>query len=273
MSKSNNGVPLLGNNQFPKARIYLSEWFEEFRTFAPLAMKFRTLSPREVKTVAEKRYMQRPIKLVRTRFGFSMFLNPIDRGVSAVVGGLGCWEPRVTQVFRRLLREANVVVDVGANIGWYSLLAARSGASVYAFEPEPVNFGYLQRSIEENGFKNVHAFPYAVWDRDGEAYLTIADSDNKGIHSMIREVGEQKVKVTCRKLDSLMSDQVIDILKLDAEEAEPEVLLGAQQLIRRGRIKNILMEFTAHVWKGRESLLAPFQIFSIKKDNLLLVRR
>jgi FkbM family methyltransferase len=259
--------------QFPKSRIDLSGRLEEFRIFAALAMKYRTLSPREVRTVSEKRYMQRPPELVRTRFGFSMFLNPIDRGVSAVVGGLGCWEPRVTHVFRRLLREAHVVVDVGANIGWYSLLAARSGASVYAFEPEPVNFGYLQRSIEVNGFKNVHAFPYAVWNHDGEAYLTVADSDNKGIHSMVRDVGKQKVKVTSRKLDSLLSDQVIDILKLDAEEAEPEVLLGAQQLIQRGRIKNILMEFTAHVWKGRDWLLTPFQIFSIKKDNLLLVRR
>ena len=221
--------------------------------------------------------MQNPSRLVRTRFGFNMALNPIDRGVSAVIGGLGCWEPKATFHFRRLLQEARVVVDVGANIGWYSLLAAKSGALVYAFEPEAINFDLLMKSLELNGFENILAFPYVICDRDGETWLTITDSDNKGTHSTVIDVGKHRLRVPCWKLDSLFPKQTIDILKIDAEGAEPEVLMGAQQLIKEKRVKYILMEWTPRFWRERESILEPFQIFSIDKKsqehNLLLIAR
>jgi FkbM family methyltransferase len=249
----------------------------EIRIFAGLAQKYRVLSPASLRRVAETEYLQNPPEFITTRFGFKIYLNPIDRGVSAVIGGYGLFEPKVTYLFRRLLFGARLVVNIGANIGWFTLLAARRGITTYSFEPGETNFRYPCKSLEANCFANVRAFPYAIWNKDGEVDLSITDSDNRGTHSVVLTVGKRKVRVVSKKLDTLFPSETIDVLKLDAEGAEPEVLLGAESLIRERRVKHIVMEWTPKVWEGREQVLSPFRIRSIdskgKDHNLSLVLR
>ncbi|HCX31114.1 MAG TPA: methyltransferase, partial [Blastocatellia bacterium] len=121
------------------------------------------------------------------------------------------------------------VVDIGANVGYYTLIAASVvGASgkVYAFEPEPSNYELLTRNIAANGHKNVLPSPEAVSDRVGSMKLYI-DSQNFGNRSfsqqnIVHDGGAVDVNTTtldCLCLSGKIAKQ-IDVMKIDAQGAE-----------------------------------------------------
>ncbi len=90
--------------------------------------------------------------------GFKLHFDPKDRVMSHYLLEDRAWEPVETEALRQELRRGDVVVDVGANIGYYTILASRlvgEGGKVYAFEPEPDNFAMLQKNLKANGCTNV----------------------------------------------------------------------------------------------------------------------
>jgi FkbM family methyltransferase len=157
------------------------------------------------------------------------------------------WEERQTRLFESLLGPGMVFVDVGAHIGYYTLLGAhRVGprGRVYAFEPAPENFRVLKRNISQNGLSNVVAEAFAVAGRSGRAQLTISDSDSAS-HSLAGSLASgQKVEVETTSLDEYFADNDtrIDVVKLDAEGAEPEILEGMQQLLARNPAAVLFVE-------------------------------
>lgn len=216
--------------------------------------------------------------------GYTLFLNPDDLVISrtlALEGVLG-YEGEIQALFTSFLSPDSVVVDVGANIGLYTLLAARVAKAVYAFEPEANNLRLLTRSVEANGLNNVRIFPYCVCDRVGRVALSLADH-HPGAHSIVRRISKNTVSVPSTTLDEIFPRETIDLLKVDVEGAEPLVLLGAQGLIRSHRVKRIIMEWNPEVWRGRMWLLEPFEAlwpgsrkpfdFPQRQDNMLLVPR
>ena len=89
---------------------------------------------------------------------------------------MGTYEPAKHAMIRRHLRPGMTFIDVGANMGDFTLQAARlvgSTGRVISIEPEPENHSVLQRSIELNGYANTRALPIALSDRDGTASLQI----------------------------------------------------------------------------------------------------
>src|SRR6266850_2328445 len=71
---------------------------------------------------------------------------------------MGVWEKRETELFLSLIKPEMTILDVGAHVGYYSLLAAKRVAQVYAFEPDPESFELLTRSVNVNGYTNVKCF-------------------------------------------------------------------------------------------------------------------
>lgn len=148
------------------------------------------------------------------------------------------WENRQTRLFESLLGPEMVFVDVGAHIGYYTLLGAhRVGprGRVYAFEPAPANFRALKWNIRQNGLSNVVAEPLAIAGRGGRAQFTVSETDSAS-HSLAGSLASgQKVEVETTSLDDYFAgnDAPIDVVKLDAEGAEPEILEGMQQLLKR----------------------------------------
>ena len=97
--------------------------------------------------------------------GMPMWVDTRDRVIATHLLGDEIWEPSETAAFLAQAREGMCVFDVGANIGYYTLLAARavgSSGRVYAFEPEPVNFLLLTRNVAENRLTNVRLVDAAV---------------------------------------------------------------------------------------------------------------
>jgi FkbM family methyltransferase len=162
------------------------------------------------------------------------------RGKKWIVGSgehgywLGSYEMQKRQAFENEIKPGSVVYDIGANVGYYTLLASvLSGekGKVFAFEPLPRNVDYLRKHVEINHLTNVDIFEAAVSDYEGEAFFDLGASTAMG---HLAERGEIRVKMVA--LDDLLEGNKIqppDFIKIDVEGAEYEVLKGARVLLNK----------------------------------------
>jgi FkbM family methyltransferase len=163
----------------------------------------------------------------------------------------GEWESWITRVFLDVVRPGMTVVDIGAKVGYYTLLAARAvgeQGKVIAFEPEPTNFRLMEKSVEINGFKErVRLSPAAVSDARGKASLRIARDCHGAGHSlfagMVADPREQ-VSVDTVPLDEFLDAGTrVDVMKLDAEGAEPLIFAGMSRVMADNPDILLIMEF------------------------------
>lgn len=182
--------------------------------------------------------------VVRLRDGPQIELLP-GQSVSLVTWLFGVDEPREVAWFRRLVPPGGVVIDVGANIGQYTLIAAQlAGPSgrVFAFEPDSVSAAALWRSIGRNDFGGrVELLRFAVAGRSGEARFKV---QSDGTRSRLCPQGKgscdlsETTSVRTLALDDFVDERGLDrldFLKIDVEGADLDVLRGAERAIRRLR--------------------------------------
>ena len=137
-------------------------------------------------------------------------------------------------------RQGDVILDIGAGIGEFTLWCADAGARIVAFEPDPLAFACLERNLAS--FDGLRVFPYALWKERADLRLQAsADTCN----SSLIEDGKRSARVAdveCWPLDLLpavITLPVIDFMKIDGEGVEPEVLAGAARTLRRTRILSV----------------------------------
>lgn len=195
--------------------------------------------------------------------GYNLHLNRNDGYQSGMISALGVWEPGTTKLFLKQLRSGDVVVDVGANIGWFTMLSAKlvgSGGMVLSFEPETTNFEILHSSVSANHFGNVIAFQSCVSSSNGIVVLNVTDS--AGLHSILTPLRGKivrRVSVPTVRLDDITESLGlvrIDLLKIDVEGAEPLVLSGASKLLDGSKIRSIIMEWNPQSWQDFRELQA-----------------
>lgn len=171
--------------------------------------------------------------------------NYVDRMIY-----MGCYEPLNTARFNRILAPGMTVVDVGANIGYFTLLAAQRvgpGGQVFAIEPHPANFRILSEAVAANGLTHVRAYQMALGDRRSTADLSMADQSvfPNRTASMVPPKTAESVSVTVERLDACAADwglDRIDLLKVDVDGFEAKVLDGARESLASGIIRNIIIE-------------------------------
>ncbi len=210
-------------------------------------------------------------KSIKHVYGYDICLNPNDHEVSPSIGATGWYEPHITELFRKLVKRGMTVVDIGANIGWYTLMAAKlvgPTGIIMAYEPEPVNFAILDRSIALNGFSNVKLMRKCVSDADGECILYLSE-ENPGGHSTIQKVGVQAIKVESVTLDSALCDiDQIDVMKIDIEGGESSALTGATKTLEK--TNHLIIEWNRSSWERSESLIddlfANFKVFELRQS-------
>ena len=159
--------------------------------------------------------------------------------VSCEIYRYGIIEPGLSRAFLDLVEPGAVVYDVGAHLGYYSLLAARLGADVHAFEPAPETLSLLRR----NAGARVTIAPQGVWESAGSLELKDFGARHSAVNTFLFSKDEtlsdpartHTVEVTT--IDDYVSDsgEVPDVIKIDAEGAELEVLRGARRTIERHR--------------------------------------
>ena len=169
----------------------------------------------------------------------------IDPAGAAAGYALGTSEPLIQDVFAEHVRHGGVVWDVGANIGFYSLIASRlvDDGEVVAFEPLPANQEAIRRNLALNEIANVRLVPIALSDAEGEAELEIhasptwAKLDTSGDTAFKRD-GEvsERVRVEVSTLDAQLDGYAPpDLVKMDIEGAEVAALRGASRLLGEHR--------------------------------------
>jgi FkbM family methyltransferase len=183
---------------------------------------------------------------------FRIYVRGHDFGVGAALLRDKVWEEHVVREIRRVLGPGGVFLDLGAGIGYFSLLAASivgDRGQVFAFEPEPGNFGLLTLSINENGFSNVQAHPHAVSDREesvllGENLQIANAAGHRGDAAARRDGGPSRTHLVRTVVLDHVLDALdrLDLIKIDIEGAEPRALEGMRTLIARHR-PIILTEF------------------------------
>lgn len=144
----------------------------------------------------------------------------------------------------RFLREGDGFVDIGANVGFYSILASTvvKAADIHAIEANPSNFSVLADQFVLNGMKGVHLHPVAVSSSEGTVRFSAAERETGAIS---REPGG--FSVPCRTMDNLLGAAFraeIVVAKMDVEGAETEVLRGAPGLLARKTIPVWLFELS-----------------------------
>lgn len=175
-----------------------------------------------------------------------IYVNSNDLAIGKNIIENGIYEPYETELILNAVKEGDTFVDVGANIGYYSLLvASRIGQNgkVYSFEPVPDNYSLFEKSIKKNGFKNIKVFKNAVSDKGGENVKIYLDKENLGKHSMSRENVTLETIITTKTvtLDTVINEK-INVMKIDVEGAEGLVLKGAKSILQQKSL-TIFMEF------------------------------
>ncbi len=163
--------------------------------------------------------------------------------------GINIWhtprlfEKQEREIFCSAIREGTVVLDVGANIGIYTLLAAKRGARVFSIEADPDNARDLRRHVEINGFADrVTVFEMAATDRAQTLKLYRSPRNSGGSTLFGSNHGLAEVSVEGRTIDSLNLPP-IDVCKMDVEGAEPVALKGMSDTLARSPKLKLLIEW------------------------------
>ncbi len=194
-------------------------------------------------------------------------------------------EPQTRTWFQ--VKPGDIVADVGAHIGSYTLMAAKYALKVIAVEPEPSNFSMLRSNIRLNGFSNVVALRLSLSRNRGRMRFYLANEGDTATSSLEQDwktrpgiaKSRKVLEVESETLDGLSDSldlQLIDWLKIDVEGHEVAVLQGASKTLRRTR--RIIMEVSDGNEKICESLLrdAGFIVvaterMSLEQSNWLVV--
>jgi FkbM family methyltransferase len=172
----------------------------------------------------------------------------------------GEYEPEVTAVFRRHLRSGMGVIDIGANIGYFTMLSAAitgPGGYVLAVEPNPHNVTLLEASRRANSFDWVTVLLSAAGRETGVIALWATDSNGTAgaIQGGIEELNSATL-VPCVQVDKIVDpDRRIDLIKIDVEGAEAAALEGARRTLERWK-PLVISEFSPEAIPGMSGISA-----------------
>ncbi len=241
-------------------------------------------------------YIGDGVVMTRLWSGHSMFVSGSDMIVTPHLIRIGVNEPHNSRILCSLITPGSIVVDVGANVGYFTILAAWRAwpdGAVWAFEPNPRMYRLLADNITTNGYPPiVERRQCALSDTPGRAMLhlfpgyeataTIRDVPEAFLALTRRETGREagSVEVATVRLDDAMADVgEIHVMKIDAEGHEPSVLRGAMEIIRRSPQLAIVMEFVPAILDADEAraMLADmrgegFAVYRIAHDATLEVQ-
>lgn len=176
--------------------------------------------------------------------GFQMTVVPDWNAINKTIATERRYEPHVAVHVKKLLRPNMVFVDIGANLGYYALLAASLGAKVYAFEPHTRNIWLLRQNARDNGF-DIKIFPYPLADAEGLVLYSPLGGNGQITALPTSLPSEAQQILRSMTLDGALAGVSPDMVKIDVEGSEGLVLRGAQRTLDSRPI--VISEFTTDV--------------------------
>jgi FkbM family methyltransferase len=163
----------------------------------------------------------------------------------------GWYEPATVTTVESLLKPGMVFMDIGANMGQYSLLASRivgDAGAVHSFEPSPTMYPWLMQNVRLNKADNVQTNRLGLSDCEKIVTLYLSNPKNQGATSMRPQYNfsGKTAEVKCLTLDAYLAHRGIgkvDVMKIDVEGAELEVFRGAEKLLTGNHPPSMVIEF------------------------------
>jgi FkbM family methyltransferase len=166
--------------------------------------------------------------------------------ISEWIAFTGIYELTLTRLVAGLARSGGLLIDVGANLGYFSLLwaASRPDNRVIAFEPAPRNLEFLRKNIAENGFlQQIEVRSVAAGRENGEMEFDLGPPEQTGWGGLVPAATKRSHSVRVVRLDDeLQQFDEIRALKIDVEGADAWVLQGTERILRERRVQHVYFE-------------------------------
>lgn len=165
--------------------------------------------------------------------------------------------------------SGDVVLDIGMNIGAFSVLAGMQGARVVGFEPESENFGLAVRNMEANGLEG-SLFQQGISDADRTVRLFLNTRKNRGSHSTIPVKGRRTVYIECVDINAVLAEHKPTKLKMDCEGAEYDVLMAVEDW---HSVEKIVVEWHRRMLRDESNEMFDEVVAHLERDFKVVAKR
>lgn len=206
-----------------------------------------------IRELCASAYLGEGRSLCRVLGRYKMIVDTADAGLSSHLHLDGYWEMWLTELLNDLVRPGMKVIDVGANLGYFSLLMADlvgPEGSVHAFEPNVDLAHRMSQSVAINGFQDiVKIYQQALSDDESEVLLVIPQNEPKnghllpGDHPVSSDHSVDSRRLWTRRLDSYDGLADADLIKIDADTSEHAIWEGMRGILDAGRPLKVVLEF------------------------------
>ena len=197
--------------------------------------------------------------IIREIQGSKMYLDLKDKGISSDLALDGIREPESTKMIQKILRKGNIVVDIGANIGYYALMESRlvgKDGTIYAIEPSPTNIEFLNKNIKLNNCKNIDVYQIGMGSKEGLVKMYISPHSN--LNSLIPLKNKKIIKVidiNTTRLDTFLEDKRYpDLIRMDVEGYEYNIIKGMKNTLKVKKPLKLFIELHPHVMKKEQTV-------------------
>jgi len=201
--------------------------------------------------------------VVKEILGSKMYLDLADEGISRDLIVDGIRERISVEVVTKEVKSGDIVVDIGANIGYYVLIEAkRTGnkGKIYAIEPVPSNIELLRKNIEINGLSNVEVSQLAIGDTNEFHPMYLFSQRNLGMLTDVAGTSKEKlvterIEVKVTTLDDFLKDKPYpNVIRMDVEGYEYQIIRGMKNILERNLPLTLFIDFHFHLLKREESV-------------------
>jgi FkbM family methyltransferase len=201
--------------------------------------------------------------VVKEILGSKMYLDLADEGISRDLIIDGIRERISVEVVTKELKSGDIVVDIGANIGYYVLLESKlvgDKGKIYAIEPDPSNVELLEKNIEINGLSNVEVFQHAIGDSNDIHSMHLFSERNLGTLMDIAGTSKEElvtgnIEVKTLTLDDFLENKPYpNLIRMDVEGYEYQIIRGMKNILQRNLPLTLFIDFHFHLLKRQESV-------------------
>lgn len=231
-----------------------------------------------IRGLCSNAYLGKDTAVCRVLGRYKMYVDTNDVGLSVHLLIDGYWEMWLTEVVAKVVKPGMIAIDVGANLGYFSILMADlvgPEGIVHAFEPNPALASRLALSARTNGFgRSLRIHQTALGDEDGALFHFIIPADDPKNGFLTRadpQTDESETDlIAVRRLDSHPELLNADVIKIDADTAERSIWHGMRGIFDRGRALTIFLEFNVRRYADPESFLEEIMAegFSLSRIDL-----